>query len=717
MIIKKITIENFLCYYGIKEFELSDGLNIVLGENGEGKTKLFEALEWLFGRSNEDLQTLVSAKALNEVDEGEEFDVRVAITTEQYDGKQTVSKGFKVKKTGDGVCETTNLTLKGTEENKSGERIPADGERLLDRIFPSHIRRYSMFKGESELDIFKNTDALEILINNFSQAAKYYDKYTEKGSFLRDRADKAVEDSTRQSNKKAAEYKRLEGEIDLLNKQKDKLVVIINAAAKEIEKLDSNIKDAGKYVNNASALDTINERINKIERKIREANGRIRENYTEGLFDENWILVNFESVQKEFTQKINQLSIERRRLQTEFDREKGMREGEKKLKDELINNAVPLPITVPSKAVMEEMLADELCKVCNREAKKGSEAYEFMMNRLKNYLASQEAQEEEEEEQEELFAYDYTSRLVSMSTKHEDSLKDLRSVKKEIKDIFEFNQKQREMIAEFEKDLEREKEERDRILGDSKLKEDDLVNVLKNYTSWQDDLQGANKTLLREQGALNDIMGQLKSKKEEKDKIDLESANTFLVKTREILRDIESIFNDTKEQKFNEFIDKLQTKSNEIFERINVESFTGTISFKRRRQGDKMIIDVELNELNGNVFKPGMALNTSMHISILFAISELASETREEKYPLIFDAPTSSFGENKTSEFLNLIYETDNQKIVMLKDFLATNPSSGALDVKEDFEKVKRNKAFWIRLERPFNKKDLRTLNTEVISL
>ena len=35
MIIKKISIENYLCYCGIKEFKLSDGLNIILGENGE----------------------------------------------------------------------------------------------------------------------------------------------------------------------------------------------------------------------------------------------------------------------------------------------------------------------------------------------------------------------------------------------------------------------------------------------------------------------------------------------------------------------------------------------------------------------------------------------------------------------------------------------------------------------------------------------------------
>jgi DNA sulfur modification protein DndD len=715
MIIKKITIENFLCYYGVKEFELSDGLNIILGENGEGKTKFFDALEWLFRRTGEDLNKLISAKAFGEIDEDEEFQVKVAITTEQFNEKQTVSKSFTVKKLANNEPETSSLTLQGVQETKTGERTPVDGQKLLDRIFPSEIRRYSMFKGESELDIFQNTDALEILINNFSQAARYYDKYSEKGEYLQEKAQRAVEDSTKKDKKRLAQYKGLEASVESLERQRKQIMVQMDTAEKEAKTLDALIKEAGKYVNNAGALKTINERIDKIDKKIKDTNGLINENYTEGLFDENWILVNFESIQKEFSDKITGLSKEKRKLQSKFDKEQGKKEGEKKLKDELLKNAIPLPVTVPSKAVMEEMLEAELCKVCNREAKKGSEAYEFMMTRLKNYLSSQKV--EEDEEQEELFEFNYTSRLVTLNTIHEDSLKNLREVKKDIKNLFEFNEKRKEDITQLEKDLVKEKEERDKILGDSKLKEDDLVAVLKNYNSWQEDLTIKNRILLREERSLNEVKAELKAKIAEKDKIDLESANNFLVKTREILRDIETIFKDTKAQKFDEFIQRLQDKSNEFFGRINVDSFTGTIVFTKQKRQDKVTIDVELEE-NGRIFyKPNTSLLTSMHISILFAISELASEAREEKYPLIFDAPTSSFGDNKTTEFLNLIYQTGNQKILLLKDFLATSSSNKSLEIKKDFEDVKRDKAFWIRLERPFDPKDLATINTEVITL
>ena len=48
MIIRSITIENFRSYYGNNHFELGEGLTLIIGSNGDGKTTLFEALEWLF---------------------------------------------------------------------------------------------------------------------------------------------------------------------------------------------------------------------------------------------------------------------------------------------------------------------------------------------------------------------------------------------------------------------------------------------------------------------------------------------------------------------------------------------------------------------------------------------------------------------------------------------------------------------------------------------
>ena len=48
MIIKEIQINNFPSYYGSNHLSLSKGLTLIIGDNGDGKTTLFEALEWLF---------------------------------------------------------------------------------------------------------------------------------------------------------------------------------------------------------------------------------------------------------------------------------------------------------------------------------------------------------------------------------------------------------------------------------------------------------------------------------------------------------------------------------------------------------------------------------------------------------------------------------------------------------------------------------------------
>ncbi|QJP33315.1 AAA family ATPase [Nonlabens sp. Ci31] len=716
MIIKKIQIDNYLCYFDTNTFELSEGLNIILGENGEGKTKFFEAVDWLFNGENRELEMLVSAKKLNETEIGDSFRVRVSMTVEQYGEKSIITKSFLAKKEKANECSTSSFMIEGISENSSGERTQVDGTDLLKRIFPSEILRYSMFKGEAELSIFENEDALATLVSNFPVVIRY-DKYSEKGSFLREKSEKAVEDSSKRNKKNLADYNRIESEISRLQREKDKYEVHHNSTIDEIRKIEEHLQDAEKNVSNADALDILNKRIRGIEEKISDLNVNIDENYTTFLFDENWILVNFELFQKEFADKVSAHSKTRRELQSNFDKQKGVKEGEKKAKAELLNNAVPLPIGVPSKSHMEEMLNDEICKVCNREAKKGSEEYEFMMKRLKSYLESQVIVDNEPDNAEPLFKFNYTNRLDNLSISHEDNLKNLRLIRTKIKNLFEYNEARKSDLAELNEQLTNEKIEREQIVGKSSIAEEKLIDVLKNYNAWQRDLKNRNQDQVDYAMKLKLIENDLRERKEDKDKIDTNSANSFEIKTRNIFRDIETIFIDTKKKKFDEFIDKLQKKSNSFFKTINIDAFTGTIVFTQKNKVNRTIVEVMLQEDGRTFYKPNQSLLTSMHISILFAISELASEIKEENFPMIFDAPTSSFGENKTAQFLNLIFETENQKILLIKDFLHTDKATKTLSIKKEFESVRRNKAFWVKLKRPFDPNNLKTINSQVITL
>lgn len=715
MIIKKVTIENFMCYYGVNEFELSEGLNIILGENGEGKTKFFEALDWLFNDHDIDFDQLISAKAQAESEIGDEIKVKVSIEAEHFGEKNILRKYYLATKKVDGNFEYSNKSFEGIYENNDGEREKVNGDKVLEYIFPTRLRKYSMFKGEAELDIFNNTDALGYLIEHFSEA-KHYNKYSRLGEFLLKKANKEVEESSKLDKKNASKYKELEYDILNLEREKSQISEGILSAEIEVSTLKNNIENAERYVNNAEALETINKRINKIKEDIDRKNNFIDENYTTSLFDRNWILLKFENIQKSFSRKINELSLEKRTLQSRFDQEKGKKAGKKEAATELLELEIPLPVGVPSQAHMLEMIDVKHCKVCNRPAPKGSDAHNFMLKRLNTYLSNQEVEEEEEEEV--LFENDFTSHLVHINRKHEDDLKGVRSIKNEIKDLIEFNRDRKSDVKELEDKLEKEIDDRKKIIGSSTIGEEKLVDILKNYNAWQNDLGKQSNFLTRENITLESIEKKLKNKIDEKNQIDIESAQSYLIKRRNILKDISDVFNETKEKKFDEFIQKLEKTANHHFEKINLYAFTGVIKFEKLIKSEKIVVDLKLVEDDGRiVHNPNQSLETSMHISVLFAISELAQENNEGSYPLIFDAPTSSFGENKTAQFLSLIHETGNQKILLLKDFLVTDKNTKILSIKDDFEKIKRDKAFWVKLERPFDKHKLSTINTEIIPL
>jgi DNA sulfur modification protein DndD len=716
MIIQEVVIENYLCYYNVKKFAFSEGLNIILGENGEGKTKFFEALDWLFKGDSNNLDMLVSAKKLAEMQIDESFRVRVSISVKQHTDLKILTRQFIVKKKGENRCETSSQTLEGIEETNSGERNQVDGKRLMEQVFPTTIRRYSMFKGEAALDIFDQTDTLITLINTFSEA-KHYDKYSEKGGYLKVEAEKAVDSATKNATKNKAEYTRLETDIKILEDNKFRAKTFLDSTEDQIKKIQENLEDVENFVSNAEALEIVNKRISDIKSKIEIANGRIHEDYTTSLFDEKWILLDYEELHVSFTEKVNSLSSKRRELQREFDTEIGIIIGEKRAQAKLLNNAIPLPTTVPSKAIMEEMIADQLCKVCNRPAKKGSKPYEFMLSRLEEYITSQIPINQVTDETEQLFTNDYTTKLVNLSSSHEDSLASLRRIGIDIKELFRFNEKQRGEIARLETALETEIQERDRIIGNSSIGQSKLQDVLKNYNGWQKDLIKQQKEESELKKEIDEINRNLKIKKIEKDKIDIQNANIFLIKTRSILRDIYTIFKDTREAKFDEFILLLQSKTNEFFSKINAGAFTGEVIFTRKISGGKPTVLIELQEDGRILHKPNQSLLTSMHISILFAISQLASDKIEEGYPMIFDAPTSSFGETKTGAFLNIISQTGNQIILLLKDFIVLDKDTNNLSIKPEFSHIKRDKAFWVKLERPFDSKVLKTINTEIISL
>ena len=173
MRIKSIDIKNFRSYYGENNhFEFSDGLTLILGDNGDGKTTFFEALEWLFDTTSERANlSNVSEMRKSKLEIGEHDEVYVAMTFD-HDGEKMVEKSFSIVKTGHDIYSVSNASYHGYETNGI-ERESVDGKQLITRCYDSFIRRFSMFKGESDLSVFDNAASLKTLVDKFSDIHKF----------------------------------------------------------------------------------------------------------------------------------------------------------------------------------------------------------------------------------------------------------------------------------------------------------------------------------------------------------------------------------------------------------------------------------------------------------------------------------------------------------------------------------------------------------------
>ena len=160
MIIKDIRINNFRSYYGNNKLSLSKGLTLIIGDNGDGKTTFFEALEWLFDTTGENRKdSHISEKRKSELEIGESDEVSVNITFE-HDGEKEIEKCFTFERISEDNIRTKDYKFVGYFIDGT-ERLSCAGDRLLNTCFEPVIRKYCLFKGENELNVFDNDTALK----------------------------------------------------------------------------------------------------------------------------------------------------------------------------------------------------------------------------------------------------------------------------------------------------------------------------------------------------------------------------------------------------------------------------------------------------------------------------------------------------------------------------------------------------------------------------
>lgn len=680
MIIKELKIKNFRSYYGDhNHFDFSEGLTLIIGDNGDGKTTLFEALQWLLNTTldNSNLDH-VSEMRKSKMEPGDIDEVSVYMKFE-HDGEKSVEKSFTFEKLENGGFKLGKLNYRGYENNGLG-REAVNGKTLIERCYDAFIQRFSMFKGESELNIFENAVLLKDLVDKFSDIRKFdelvevSERISEKANaaYLKEmRSDKKVANMTHQID---SELTKLSAEITSIKSEIQEKRKSIDNYARRLSELEDNQEASERYRDIKERLKTQEDKRNRYKAQMESVN------YNHALLDKMWVLVAFIPILKEFQEKISVLSKLKIKMDKDFEKTKAIEIGKlqayKDMQGFLKNGATELPWYLPDQQTMEDMINDHICKVCGREAPVGSEAYEFMVNKLEEYKRHSLAKlkkdtEKEDKEDQSLFVFDHIESLHNLSV----SLGGTREV--EVASLAQEIADRQGLVASLGASLKKTNskiqdiiDEKTRLLIQlGNVPESSLDTEFETIRGLYNDRENATKRLAELESDLKHLESKKEDLKKTMDELNPENSQAKVYKEVHIvLEEIANAFAIAKRDNLARFLSELEEKANEYLIKLSAADFHGEI---RLIQTADESTEIRLFSSNGTEIKrPSGSQKTVMYISVLFAISDFTQEKREEDYPLIFDAATSSFGDSKEEDFYNVIDKIQKQCIIVTKDFI-----------------------------------------------
>ncbi|MCU0389500.1 MAG: hypothetical protein MUE81_00130 [Thermoflexibacter sp.] len=667
MIIKAIRLQNFLCYYGENEITFSEGLNLILGANGFGKSKLYDALHWAFDdyifntETGESENTsivkskLVCDKTKAECAIGEIITTSVEIEVE-HTSKETyrLKRVYTIKKIGESqftepLKSETSLFYKDVLYFKP---TIEDFTEKVEKLIPSSTRPYVWFKGERGIEKLINTTdekSLREVIERLSNISRWesYKKITEKAT------ETASADLTKQRNtnkKEADKIADLERQKNNLEKEIERLEKYIEddeknraIAEEEQEKYLAKKDDANKIKEIHTKLFSAKKQYENIKKEYEKKDM----GFTTQLFDKQWILLGLDKYIAEFGKKIQNYDYEKEDL---------------KRKQTGKESKFKLSANIPDPIKLQEMLDEGKCFVCDQPIAEHSDAYHFIEEKM-NYKEEITKVLDTLNNHEEFFSQ-LRNNALRLETVIQDVPQDITEYMKEIEHL-----KQQAKIAEEE--VNRIENELSRLVQSANIEEEQADNIMTNYRHAKKRANDLISNIATNQEQLRINKANLKEKEQELHKLTKDDSEVlYLEKVKEILEDIKTIAHNTKDRIYQQLIQQLEDKANKHFTNINNigGAFVGKIKFQPWGKGFRPKI-----MSNGvEVFSSNTSNISAMKLSIIMAIIS-AKDRNAEFYPLIADAPVSDFDEVKTITLLNEIGNTFTQSIIMFKDLLKEN--------------------------------------------
>ena len=670
MIIKNITIENFQSYYESQTMEFSKGLNLIIGNGGKGKSKLFNAFYWvLFGKiyitgigwcTTDNLpqsakfamqryefinkRALFNAQINDEIrasvqieiedDKGNDYIIERSVSALRLEGEEWDSND---------AWQVGGNMLKVSFDSTTGTKVLNDllAEDKINELFPDGIRNYIWFQGESleSLINFRNKETLKAAVKHISYFP-YYEKLSE-----------------------------------IISKSKLKITGIESRKLKEVNKHNSSVKGL------LSTIDNLNYKIAREEENKKQFETNIEtikialadgETTISGLASYSMLVKKYKDCENE----INKLLSETTRID-EFQREKlpslwilrgiepmiqQCKEIIEKHKEEEYTVPEKKYLDNPSRSKLEEILKDKKCFVCGTEFSEDDAPYHYITERLR-------LQEEYLKEMEEYTSNMQLSKQFNMFVgKIQDypdslliSLSKIDKQWKDSEDELEKYMAQRRRKQDEKRKLDEQIEEIKKKHGVDPVTQAETAGIINSsIRASRSNLDTQQRKLEVSKQTLSNYRSELRAAERELEKLGAKDTTVAKVPETEwkhISTFLEDICKRVQESARKDLLHKIEERANIFYAK-----------FTEHDNGYKG--NVRIGEDYSIEFDAG--LNTSHEdrkkMSIINALLSLNQEAMGIYYPFISDAPTSSFDLETTHKYLLGIKDIFGQSIVLTKD-------------------------------------------------
>ncbi len=683
MLLTSIELNNFMCYSGTgNRFDFTVGINVIIGDNGYGKSKLYDGFYWVmfdhcfdtstkkFSPTSKLKKSIISDKAISEIEDGKvTASVILTFHNPEKDNVYILERRYSIRKDGDKIIE----------EDKSEEIIsqkdlsymnakivgdPNEIERIKKYILPDNVKPYMWFQGEqveSIIDFNKSetlTDAINVLsnISRFDNIIEIADALEISSEKEYDKKLRDLSKDTTKSEQLSLEKEKLEKKIKALETEEMQLRDSSSTAEEKAESKLNKLEEA-------QTIRRIDQRRKDLEKNLSEIQAefdREQINLHKKLFTNRWVLKGTEALFSEFNEKFDKYN------QTKLQRKifmKAKLEAANELQAKLQTR---LPIDVPEPIHINRMLKEERCLVCDRDAPEGSEAW-FKIKELLNEDTVDSSKLKEELKPNHDFESDFKKLYQNgLGLGHI-----IKNIDGDINNTFlrkeEIEIKRKSIREEYEK-IDRELKS---LTAQSAMSSTEAANLLNEYTAFNEQVKRFGTQIANQAHLINTKRKDLDLINKELSSLVVGEIPKYLEEKRNVLHEFYQVAHSTRKRVFQKLVKMLEEEANRHYQNMIQGNLSarGIIKLKELSNGKNYM--PELVDENGNILHQ---LNTGniilIKLATIMAIISARKASRDtDLYTLITDAPMSVFGDDYTLGFCKTVSQVYKQSIIMSKEF------------------------------------------------